>query len=251
MQSLREKLLKAGLVSEEAAKKAEIDKADRAAAPAPVNRPRSMERRGSGPPRHDGPPPRRDAPPRHEAVPPRIPKLPPLAGSKEAHRLMSRRQLDVDRTIREKVLAAQVPLESGATTFYFVTRKNRLRRLELSEAQAKKLEQGELAVVERPDPDKIEHALVPPPVAQELLALSERSVRFLNRPGAQVGFLSEAEIHARASEATSGELPDENEVDAEPTAAEPAIAQAAAGESDAPAAPAKATYITIKRAPRP
>lgn len=226
MQSLRDKLLKAGLVSEEAAKKAEVRHAP---APAPVSRPRGGERRED-----HGTAPRRDAP--------RIPKLPPMPGSKEAHRLMSKRQLELDRAIREKVLANQVPMESGATTFYFVTRKNRLRRLELSEAQAKQLETGALAVVERPDPDKIEHALVPPAIGEELLALSPRAVRFLNRPGAQVGFLSEGEIHARAAEATTGDEPEANEADEEPATAPVREAQPATDEP--------ATFITIKRSPR-
>lgn len=243
MQSLRDKLLKAGLVTEDAAKKAEADKAP---SPAPVGRSR---------------PPSTSAPRRDAAPPPsvRIPKLPPLPGSKEAHRLLSKRQLELDRAIREKVHAHQVPMEPGATTFYFVTRKNRLRRLELTESQAKALETGALAVVERPDPDKIEHALVPPEVAQELLALSARAVRFLNRPGSQVGFLSEAEIHARASEATGDEGPEANEADLEPGATEPPTAASddsqGAPESGSAPGPAPrpeepATFITIKRAPR-
>ncbi len=245
MQSLREKLLKAGLITEEAAKKVEASKA---AAPAPVDRPRSMDHRRDDRPRSTD---RRDggAGGARPLEAPRIPKLPPLAGSKEAHRLMSKRQLEVDRAIREKVLSNQVPMEPGATTFYFVTRKNRLRRLELSAEQAKKLEVGELGVVERPDPDKIEHALVPPAVATELLALSARSVRFLNRPGTQVGFLSEEEIHARAGEATGSEEPEANEADAEPAAAAPATEAAAPAAVSAPTE--QPMFITIKRSPRP
>ena len=45
-----------------------------------------------------------------------------------------------------------------------------------------KLESGELAIVERPDPGGIEHALVPAAVALELKALNEKVVRFLNVP---------------------------------------------------------------------
>jgi hypothetical protein len=252
MQSLRDKLLKAGLVSEDAAKKAEAEKA---AAPARRDdRPPRREDRPPGrrddrprddrPPRRDDRPaprrdersaaPRRDDRPRPES---RIPKLPPMAGTKEANRLMSKKQLGLDRTIREKVLASQVAIEPGATTFYFVTRKSTLRRLELSEAQAKMLEAGQLAVVERPDPDKIEHALVPPGIAEEIFALSNRAVRFLNKAGAQVGFLTEAEISQRASEATSGELADENPVDPHDEK-----------EADKPA---EGPFITIKRAPLP
>lgn len=213
MQSLKDKLMKAGLVTEADAKRAEAEK--KAAPPRP---PRAPERE------------HRDCrSPRSEA---RIPKLAPLAGSKEANRLIAKQQLETDRAIREKVHAAQVALEPGATVFYFVTRKNKLRRLELSEAQAKLLQDGKLAVVERPDPDKIEHALVPPQVAEALLALSPKAVRFLNKAGAQVGFLSDDEIHQRATEADA------------PEGDEPA--------AEGPTEPAaEGTFITIKRAPKP
>ena len=88
-----------------------------------------------------------------------------------------------------RVLEAEVAVETGPQVFYFVTRKGKARRLDLSEPQAKRLEAGELAVVERPDPGQIEHALVPAAVALELKALSEKVVRFLNLPGVAVGFV--------------------------------------------------------------
>ena len=252
MQSLRDKLLKAGLVTEDAAKKAELEKAAKpAAGPASSHeRPRRDDRpprrddrppppRGDDrpPPRRDDrpPPPRRDFAPRKEPES-RLPKLPPLQGSKEAHRLQARKQVELDRSLRELVLANTVPAEVGATAFYFVTRKNKLRRLELTEAQAKRLELGELAVVERPDPDKIEHALVTPEIAQQMLKLSERAVRFLNKEGAKVGFLTDEEIHQRASEA---------DAPAEP----PEMAPVVGAASEAPKA--SETFITIKRSPRP
>lgn len=253
MQSLRDKLLKAGLVSEEAAKKAETEKTSRPAADDRSKRDDRPSReahtsRREAPPREERPKferPKFERPkferPKFDKPEPRIPKLPPMAGSKEANRLMSRRQLELDKKIRELVLAHQVPTDIGATTFYFVTRKNKLRRLELTAEQARRLEAGELAVVERPDPDKIDHALVPPAIAEEILALSARAVRFLNKPGAQVGFLSESEIGARASEATSGAESDENEVDPEPGADDKKSA-----EPDV-----SSTFITIKRAPLP
>lgn len=252
MQSLRDKLLKAGLVTEDAAKKAELEKAAK-----PAARPPSAERRDDRPPRRDDRPPRReDRPPRRDDRPPpprrderppprreasvvesRVPKLPPLQGSKEAHRLAARKQVELDRQLRELVLANTVAVEPGATPFYFVTRKNKLRRLELTAEQAKRLEQGELAVVERPDPDKIDHALVSPAIAEQLLKLSERAVRFLNKEGAKVGFLSDEEIHQRAAEA---DAPPEVEAPA-PAAAEPEPEQKS--EAD--------TFITIKRSPLP
>lgn len=217
MQSLRDKLLKAGLVSEEAAKKAQAEKS--------------------------APPKRRDErePPQRSRPEPALPKFAPLPGSKEAHRQQAKKQLEADRELRERVLAAQVERQVGATPFYFVTRKNKLRRLELTEAQAKALEGGELAVVERPDPDQIEHALVPAAVARELLTQFPRAVRFLNTPGAAVGFLSEQEIVTRSHEAQAGETHESHD--------EPA------SEGDAPAdPPAEApdgTWITVKRQPKP
>src|SRR5262249_20575009 len=149
VQNLRDKLLKAGLVTAEQAEKAE--KAPEAA-PRPERRPQRPDRQGSG-----GKP---GGPLMVARLQPlsSIPKLPPLAGSKASQRLDAKRQLEQDRRLREKVLASHVAVEPGERTFYFVTRKNRLRRLELSDAQAEALEQGRLAVVERPDPAQIEHA---------------------------------------------------------------------------------------------
>jgi uncharacterized protein YaiL (DUF2058 family) len=225
MQSLRDKMIQAGLI--------------KAGAEAPREAPRQAPRQS---PRRPQSGPRRGQRP-EERVEARIPRLPPLAGSKEAHRQQARKQLELDRAVRERVLGAQVALEPGATTFHFVTRKNRLRRLELSAGQAALLQGGTLAVVERPDPDKIEHALVPAEVAEELLVLSPRAVRFLSRPGAQVGFLSDEEIHARAAEA-------DGNPEAEANDSPPEVPEAAAEAPAAPAPAADSTFITVKRAPR-
>ncbi len=174
-----------------------------------------------------------------------MPKLPPMPGSKEAHRLQSRKQVALDRDLREMVVATEVPKELGATTFHFVTRKNTLRRLELTEAQAKLLETGELAVVERPDPDKIDHSLVPAEVARAMAKLSAKSVRFFNdsEAGSKMGFLSDEEIAARAHEVTAN--PELESNDAEP-ATEGEMVDASASE---PQPAAEATWVTIKRAP--
>jgi len=192
MQNLREKLLKAGLVSADQAKQAE----DR--------------QKGEGTNRHRPAPERteRPAPPRRaESAPPReareprpetrIPKLPPLPGSREHQRLISKKQVELDKRIRDLVIATQVSLEPGDQTFHFVTRKGRLRRLELTSAQREQLEKGELAVVERPDPGQIEHALVPAAAADQLLQISERAVRFLNKEGSAVGFLTDEDLKQR------------------------------------------------------
>ena len=203
MQSLREKLLKAGLVTEEQAQKAEADSTRKKTAAPPVPSPRREGRapnqRGDWRP----PPPRPSAP----ATERPIPKLPPLPGSKEYQRQQSKKQLEMDRQLRELVHAEEVALEPGERVFYFVTRKGRLRRLEVSDAQAKLLESGALAVVERPEPAQIEHSLVSPATAEKMLALQAKAVRFFNRSGSPIGFLSDDELkeHQQAEAAAGPE----------------------------------------------
>lgn len=222
MQNLRDKLLKAGLVTAEQAEKAEKTTE---AAPRPERQEQRPERpasaeRGSGPLMVARLQPLSS-----------IPKLPPLAGSKASQRLEAKRQQEQDRRLRERVLAAQVAVEAGERTFYFVTRKNRLRRLELSDAQAEALEQGRLAVVERPDPGQIEHALIPGELALALVSEFPKAVRFLNAPGSPVGFLSDEEVKARAA-AEAAETPEERAA-AEAPETEDQRAQEAADAAEA------------------
>ncbi|HET9452386.1 MAG TPA: DUF2058 family protein, partial [Aggregicoccus sp.] len=225
MQNLRDKLLKAGLVTEDQAKKVETSAPSR---PAPASQPRREEARG---PRRDDHRPRRDEgrgpPPRREggrpphgrapaAAAPPVPKLPPMPGSREAQRLESKKQQELARALRELVAGNQVPIDVGASVFYFMTRKGKLRRLELTEAQAKQLEDGTLAVVERPEPAQIEHSLVPAAAAEQMYALSQKSVRFLNRKDAPIGFMDDSELKAQQDAEAAGtieETPDEETPD--------------------------------------
>jgi uncharacterized protein YaiL (DUF2058 family) len=195
MQSLKDKLMKAGLVSEETAKK--LDERP------PIDAPQAPPMIQFSAPRSR---------PTSEV---RLPKFAPMAGTKEANRQASRAQLEVDRKIREQVENNKVEPQIGASTFHFVTRKNKLRRLELTEDQHKQLEDGILAIVEWPQKDKLEHALVPTSIAQAIKALSPRAVRFL-KGEESVGFEDDADHHT----------------DLEKTAPEPA-----------------ATFITVKRKP--
>lgn len=239
MQNLRDKLLKAGLVSDEQAKRSETE----AARPRRPDRPRDERPRGGSggkPPPRDtrGQGPRRPEAGRHDEAGPRIPKLPPLPGSREAQRLESKKQLEIDRKLRELARANEVPAAPGEHTFYFVTRKGRLRRLEITPEQAAQLERGELAIVERREPSAVEHALVPPAIAEEMRALAEKSVRFLNTPGAAVGFLSDAELEAK-KQADAALGPEGAEAPAEEAAppADDAAPEADAGEASADASP--------------
>ena len=222
MQNLRDKLLKAGLVTAEQAEQAE-----KSTPPAPRPDRRRDAPRGLG--TAPATPEQRGGGPWMVArIQPAsaIPRLPPLAGSKASQRLEAKRQVERDRQLRERVLAAQVAVEPGDRAFYFVTRKNRLRRLELSDAQADSLEQGGLAVVERPDPAQIEHALVPGEVAVALVTEFPKAVRFLNAPGSPVGFLSDEEVKARAA-AEAAETPEERAAAEAPESTEQRAEEAA------------------------
>ncbi|WP_141617783.1 DUF2058 family protein [Myxococcus sp. AB036A] len=275
MQNLRDKLLKAGLVTEDQAKKVETKPSQaEARRPGPQeggrsggNRPpprRDDNRTPGGPPRGEGGgrpsggrpgggrpgggfggAPRHGGGPQHgrpaaAAAERAIPKLPPMPGSKAYQRAESKRQVELDRALRELVLGSQVPVEAGETAFYFMTRKGKLRRLELSPAQAKQLEEGELGVVERPEPAQIEHSLVPSSAAEQMFALSKKSVRFLNRKENPVGFMNDEELKAQqAAEAagTAPELPDEPEGGSEAEAAAEASAETAPEGEAAPTEP--------------
>ncbi|WP_434387859.1 DUF2058 family protein [Melittangium boletus] len=276
MQNLRDKLLKAGLVSEDQAKKVETAKTARPSpSPAPQ---RSGEERSERPPREsrgesrgrDDRPPRRDGPgggrpqgmgggrpqgmgggrpqgpggnrppgggARFQGGRPApsgggadaarpVPKLPPLPGSKAAQRMESKKQVEQDRRLRELVYTNQVPVDVGATVFYFMTRKGKLRRLELTEPQAKQLEEGGLGVVERPEPAQIEHSLVPAAVAEQMYALSKKSVRFLNRKESPIGFMSDDQVKEQQAAEARGDAP-VDEGDDEPAGEESAEAGSA------------------------
>ncbi|MFY2556616.1 DUF2058 family protein [Corallococcus terminator] len=168
-----------------------------------------------------------------------IPKLPPMPGSKAYQRAESKRQVELDKALRELVMGSQVPLESGETVFYFMTRKGKLRRMELTPAQAKGLEDGELGVVERPDPAQIEHALVPAAAAEQMFALSKKAVRFLNRKDSPIGFMNDEELKAQqAAEAagTAPELSDESSEEGAEASAPTETEASAPAETEASAA---------------
>jgi uncharacterized protein YaiL (DUF2058 family) len=232
MQNLRDKLLKAGLVSKD-----QVQRAD-AQPPPPAQqraRPENTARASARPP-----PAARRPEPREVSVP----KLPPLPGSKAHQRIEAQKQREIDNKLRELVQPNQVAIEPGTHTFYFVTRKGKLRRLELSDAQAALLEQGKLAVVERQEPACIEHSLVPPEVAEKMMAIFPKAVRFLNREGAAVGFISDDELKERqAAEAAEA---------AQEASSEQAPPEQAPSEPEKPSQDEKSggMWIAVKRAPR-
>ena len=85
-------------------------------------------------------------------------------------------------------------------------------------------------MVERPEPAQIEHSLVPAAAAEQMFALSKKSVRFLNRKESPIGFMSDDDVKAQQAAEAAGTAP---EIADEPEADEGAAATA---ESAAPAA---------------
>ncbi|WP_244239388.1 DUF2058 family protein [Corallococcus carmarthensis] len=161
-----------------------------------------------------------------------------MPGSKAYQRAESKKQVELDRALRELVLGAQVPQEPGETAFYFMTRKGKLRRMELSPAQAKQLEDGELGVVERPEPAQIEHSLVPAAAAEQMYALSAKAVRFFNRKENPVGFMNDEELKAQQAAEASGTAPevaDEPEASSEEGSEEGGASDEAQASSEASA----------------
>lgn len=190
-----------------------------------------------------GPPPPRQAP--------SIPKLPPLPGSREYQRLEARKQVEIDRKLREIVTEAQVPTDIGASIFYFMTRKGKLRRLTLTETQAKQLENGELAVVERPDPGQIEHALVPPEAAEKVFEVLPKAVRFFNRKDNPVGFMTDEELKSQQERETRAEVQREERAQAATAEGESDAAQAASEAPSTDAPPPSAAAETSPSADAP
>src|SRR5688500_13102090 len=107
MQNLRDQLLKAGLISEGQSQPA-----------------RPREQAKPKPPAANAPRPEREARPARQAPIPRLPPL-PVPNNKEIQRLDARKQVELDRQMRELVTSSQLAVEPGEHTFFFVTRKNR------------------------------------------------------------------------------------------------------------------------------
>lgn len=207
--NLREKLLQAGLVTEDQAKKAEADsKRKEARGGAPAKGPaRRDDRRDE----------RRERGPRPEPKPKREPTEAERIAAEEAaarreheqflakEREENRKRAVLDRQRQEKLralAAAHEVAERGDEAFHFVTRKNKVLRLYLSPEQIRRLEAGELAVIEKPLPAELSYALVTREAAEEAVATDAKAVRFYNRGnGETFGFKGEPPSAAPEGEA--------------------------------------------------
>jgi uncharacterized protein YaiL (DUF2058 family) len=195
MQSLRDKLLQAGVVTaEQAAQNEQKVEAER----------RARKERAH-------------AKPRVNPVPPPAPVR--VESDKDRERRQNRELADRQKAIRALCDAKEVS-ERGDQSFFYRTRKRELRRMYLLPAQVEALQQGELAIVDRPNGNDRPHALVPRAIAEQILGLESKAIRFWARsPTESYGFEDEPASAEEQSQAREGTVADNAESSAEaPTA---------------------------------
>lgn len=192
LQSLREKLLQAGLIDEEQAKRAEAEAA--------AERRRAAQKRRESSPRSGRPKEeaRKAQPLTEEERRAREEELAFRQRQRELKREReeNRRRAQEDRKRMEALRAIAEKheiTERGDEPFFFVSRKKKLLRMYLTRAQIEALERGELAIIDKPTPAELVQALVPRAAAEEALAVDPRAIRFYNRGnGETYGFVSES-----------------------------------------------------------
>lgn len=191
MQSLRDKLLQAGLVSQDQAKKAEEGRKS----PKPPNQAHDRPKQAT---------PRRQAPaaPAKALSAEEQKKREEDAAFREREKMLNRereenrkraaedrRKLDGLREAAQKHEVA----ERGDEAFHFTTRKKKVQRIYLTPEQLQRLEIGDLAIIDKPLPGELSFALVTREGAERALSLDPKAVRFYNRGfGQTFGFKAEA-----------------------------------------------------------
>lgn len=188
-QSLRDKLLQAGLVNEEQAKRAEAEAAaERRAARAKRQGPRRGPKAEAKPPRELTEEERR-AREEEAAFRERQRELERERQENRKRAAEDRKRMEALRAIAEKNEIE----ERGEEAFHYVSRKKKLLRMYLTAEQIAALERGELAIIDKPTPAELAQALVPRSAAEEALAIDPRAIRFYNRgEGETYGFMPEA-----------------------------------------------------------
>ena len=182
MQNLRDKLLKAGLVTEGQVKNAE--KKQQAGKPGPRPQTASTAPATLADRQAQEAFRARDA----EVSEERRKELAKLAEAKaQSERARSLRALVEQQRLREPV---------GEAQFHFVRRSGKVGRLLVSPATAKLLEDGAAAVVENPgQPDP---AVLPADAAREAYRIDPRAIFFWNGPLKPIGFEDAEAIESAA-----------------------------------------------------
>lgn len=169
MQNLRDKLLKAGLVTEKQAKEAARDQRQ-----GPSKGHRERERQVSEEERQ-----------RREAFAAREAELAEERRKEAAKQAEARMQSERARRLRQLVETHRLR-EPGEVAFHYVRRSGRIGRLDVSLATQKLLEQGGAAVVE--DPGSPDCAVVPGDAATRIYEVDPQAIRFWYGPQKPIGF---------------------------------------------------------------
>ena len=168
MQNLRDKLLKAGLVTEKQANEAERTQK------APKKH-REREEKLSA-----------EEEQRRAAFAAREAELAEERRKEAAKVAEARMQSERARRLRQLVEAHRLREAPGEVPFHFVRRSGKIGRLALSPETAKMLENGAAAVVE--DPGSPEHAVVPAEAARRVYEVDPQAIRFWYGPEKPIGF---------------------------------------------------------------
>jgi uncharacterized protein YaiL (DUF2058 family) len=169
MQNLRDKLLKAGLVTEKQAKEAERSGKKPQATVKQKQKAESEEERQ-----------------RREAFAQREAELAEERRKEAAKKAEAREQSERALRLRQLVDKHRVHERPGEVNFHFVKRSGKIGRLAVSPETAKLLENGAAAVVE--DPGNPEHAVVPSDAAKRIYEIDRQAVRFWFGPEKPIGF---------------------------------------------------------------
>jgi uncharacterized protein YaiL (DUF2058 family) len=169
MQNLRDKLLKAGLVSEKQANEAAREKRP------PKQQHRAREEQLSAEEQQ-----RRDAFAAHEAEQAEERR-------KEAAKVAeARMQSERARRLRQLVESNRLKDKKGEITFHYVRRSGKIGRLDVSAELQQKLESGAAAVVE--DPGSPDCAVVMAEAAKRIYEVDPHAIRFWFGPEKPIGF---------------------------------------------------------------
>jgi uncharacterized protein len=169
MQNLRDKLLKAGLVTEKQAQEAARDQRQGSA-----KKHREREKVLSEEERQ-----------RREAFAAREAELAEERRKEAAKQTEARMQSERARRLRQLVETHRLR-DSGEIAFHYVRRNGKVGRLGVSAGTQKMLEQGAAAVVD--DPGSPDCAVVPADAAERIYEVDPQAIRFWYGPEKPIGF---------------------------------------------------------------
>jgi uncharacterized protein YaiL (DUF2058 family) len=169
MQNLRDKLLKAGLVTEKQAKEAARDERQGSS-----KQHRERENQVTVEERQ-----------RREAFAAREAELAEERRKEAGKQAEARMQSERARRLRQLVETHRLR-EAGEVVFHYVRRSGKIGRLDVSLVTQKMLEQGGAAVVE--DPGSPDCAVVPGEAAKRIYEVDPQAIRFWYGPEKPIGF---------------------------------------------------------------